>query len=192
MERDKARRSMDESEIAKAAAWAWWRRELACDGKLGTEFDLTRVRQIPKPKPKPSWYKLEAVNGTAKEETEQSRWRTPSALFSPSHVDGSDLLDSYEIQRIARQLDYYILASNLEYRGECLGSHRRIVPSPESEAKGKKKSKGAKGFWVRHGLTCGSSNDVVEAATGFGERRPPEEKVVAGSAASCRPRAAHA
>uniref|UniRef100_A0A5B7BEM9 Uncharacterized protein n=1 Tax=Davidia involucrata TaxID=16924 RepID=A0A5B7BEM9_DAVIN len=196
MERRKPKGSIGESAIVKAAAWAWYQHGSGSEGRPILEHDVTRTRRAHEP----SRYKLEAIK-TAQEAMEGS-YSSTSPILGPSHSDIS-LLDAYEIERISRQLDYYIESSDAEYYGRLFdgdhrGTHRRIVSMlPESEASGgmknKKMSKKVpKGFWHRRGVVvCGSRNDVVETR-GLEGGRPPEKRAAVVKVANCRPRATHA
>ncbi|KAK3030606.1 hypothetical protein RJ639_039692 [Escallonia herrerae] len=173
MERKKPRGSVDDLAIVKAAAWAWYQRGSGSEGRPTREFDLTRPCQSPKP----SRYRLEAMR-EAYEALERSK--LPSTLPSPSHTDNS-LLDTYEIDRISRDLDQYIESSHAKYYGRFLGvdrGSRMIVSLMESDANGvkKKKKKGTRGSWLRQAaLSCGSKDDVVVASRGLAGGRRPEK-----------------
>uniref|UniRef100_A0A5B7BL30 Uncharacterized protein n=1 Tax=Davidia involucrata TaxID=16924 RepID=A0A5B7BL30_DAVIN len=176
----------ESSAIVKAAAWAWYQH--------GSGSEERPMRQQADDH-KPTRFKLEAI------ERSQSHSTNPM-LLSPSHSTDISLLDSYEIERISRQLDCYIDYYNTQYYGgrlfggDHLGRRRIIVSSPpESEASGmksKKKSMKAKRFWLRHGVVCGSRDDVVERRGLGGGGRPPEKHVAVVKVANCRPRTSHA
>ncbi|KAM7519837.1 hypothetical protein LguiB_018799 [Lonicera macranthoides] len=142
--------------IVKAAAWAWYQRGSGSDGRPMTEHDFTRSHRAYVP----SRYKLEAMKRTCQESTTKGSHSSPSLLSSPSYTDNS-LFDHYEIERISRELDYYMESSGSQR------SHRREAAWPEREKSGKKKSKSGNskkksGFWsMRGGVVCGSKDDVV-------------------------------
>ncbi|XP_047974543.1 uncharacterized protein LOC125216813 [Salvia hispanica] len=125
--------SVDESGLAKSAAWAWYERG---SGSEGREVDLWRS----KPEPKPSRYKLEALRNLQRDQ---------------DHMNSTtnSLLDNYEIERISMELNHYIQASNAKHHGGG---------DPPNNVFLKRKNM-AKRFWWRHVPACGSSrNDVVE------------------------------
>ncbi|KAG8383663.1 hypothetical protein BUALT_Bualt04G0037300 [Buddleja alternifolia] len=165
MEKRKPRGSIvDELALAKSAAWAWYNHGSGSDGKPIREFDVSRT----KIDPKPSRYKLEAMNKLSK---------------SPSN----SLLDNYEIDRISSQLECYIESSrHAKYHGGDRGGWRA---EHVGEMNCKKKSK--RGFWLRHGVLCGASrNEVVESRRNFeySWRRPEKGRVVVAEIVGCRPR----
>lgn len=173
----------DDLAIVKAAAWAWYQRGSGSDDRPMTEHDFTRSHRAYVP----SRYKLEAMKKTCQESTTKGSHSPPSPLSSPSYTDNS-LLDHYEIERISRELDYYMESSGAHR------SHRREVACPEREKSGKKKSKSGNskkksGFWWmrRGGVVCGSKDDVVES----GGVRRPETYVRMVRVANCLPRVAH-
>lgn len=151
----------DESALAKSAAWAWYEHGSGSDRRSLREVDVWSS----KTDPKPSRYKLEALRNV-------------------QDVDASSknslLLDSYEIERISKQLNQYIEASRAKYhggdrpaaaeKGKVLSKRRNIIP---------------RGFWLRHVPACGSSrNDVVERP-----RKLPEKGCVpVVGDVGCRPR----
>ncbi|KVH92130.1 uncharacterized protein LOC112515170 [Cynara cardunculus var. scolymus] len=187
----------DQHAIMKAAAWAWYERGSWFEHKSVQESDYRRKRDYT---PRPSRYKLEAIQKPQKETREsQSCGDGPSldtehvsASKQPQnqqcyvpvdteHVDKS-LLDKYEIERISKELDCYLESSSVEHRrrsvdgGDHGGRHRRTVALSEG-TKSKSKSKKNKGFWARRRIVCGSSrDDVVETSNLLigGRRRPKE------------------
>lgn len=178
MERKKTRGSIDEFAIIKAAAWAWFQRGSGSEGKPIREFDFTNLHTPPKP----SRYKLEAM--------EISSCENESLLASDNSGDSSSLLDTYEIERISRELDFYIESSSGRHGGVVSGDrrlHRRVVALSESDASGMiGKGKGRKlmkGFWFSHAAVCGSRDDVVvDNIGGFGRSR--WQQTVAGKEGS--------
>lgn len=143
--------SVDQNEITKAAAWAWYER--------GSWFDHKTIREVDGRRPheythKPSRYKLEAMKESQKECYDNS------------------LLDMYEIEKISRELCCYIESSKVDHRSRVVdrGGHgsRNIVTE---EKKGKKIGKKYNWGWKRHGIVCGSSEDVVERTLLVGRRR---------------------
>ncbi|KDP25797.1 hypothetical protein JCGZ_22519 [Jatropha curcas] len=143
--------------IVKAAAWAWYQHGSGSDEeKLMREFDVYRTPQAPKP----SRYKLEAMDKKIKEST--------------THTNNS-LLDAYEIASISKRLDDLIIESRNSsirfYDRTFNGDQESIVsmssPSPDgsyssnSAMKSKKKKKRfLKGLWLRHPVVCGTTKDV--------------------------------
>lgn len=126
---------IDESGLAKSAAWAWYEHGSGSYGRPVQEVDVWRA----KTEPKPSRYKLEALRNLQRDEASNS------------------LLDNYEIERISKQLDRYIEASHVKHHG---GDPATAVANDKVFLK----KKILKGFWWRHvPVACGSSrNDVVE------------------------------
>ncbi|KAL1566761.1 hypothetical protein AAHA92_02330 [Salvia divinorum] len=130
--------SVDESGLAKSAAWAWYERG---SGSEGREVDVWRS----KPEPKPSRYKLEALRNLRRDEDHRNS-------------STNSLLDNYEIERISMQLNHYIQASHAK-RHHGGGPHRAANDNVFLKRKNM-----VKGFWWRHVPACGSSrNDVVES-----------------------------
>ncbi|KAL6993259.1 hypothetical protein U1Q18_011374 [Sarracenia purpurea var. burkii] len=172
--------------ITKAAARAWNPPGSESAGRpAGSPYNFRTTRRPPEPF-------RQATAGS----------QTRGSLFSRLiHADDSSgLLDTYEIERISRQLDYYIEASNAMYNGsagdENRGAgNRRVVPVPESDAggmKSKEKSKTANSkryFRLMHGMVCGGSRGSVVALTRGFRLRDCRTPV---SAVSCRPRTTHA
>ncbi|XP_047164680.1 uncharacterized protein LOC124834110 [Vigna umbellata] len=93
VERKKPEETKDELAIVKAAAWAWYLHGSGSKAKAKNEFDVKRSQTVARP----SRYKLEAM-GMAKE--------------TPSMHTIKPLLDSYEVQRISKQLDGLIKESD--------------------------------------------------------------------------------
>lgn len=157
MERKKTRGSIDEFAVIKAAAWAWYQRGSGSQGKQIREFDFMNWHRTPRP----SRYKLEAMKITSCE----------NESLLASHDDSSSLLDTYEIERISRELDFYIESSSGRHGDRSL--HRRVVALSEIAMIGKRKGrKLMKGFWLRHAAVCGSRDDVVvDNIGGFGRSR---------------------
>ncbi|XP_057807262.1 uncharacterized protein LOC131021937 [Salvia miltiorrhiza] len=140
IDKRKARKSetmiVDESGLAKSAAWAWYERGSGSDGRPIKEVDVW----MSKPEPKPSRYKLEALRNLQRDQ----------------HINSSknSLLDNYEIERISKQLDRYIEASHVNYNAG---------DQPTAAAANFVKRRMLKGFWSRRVPACGSSrSDVVE------------------------------
>ncbi|XP_059623218.1 uncharacterized protein LOC132266383 [Cornus florida] len=190
-ERKKHGEDVDELATVKAAAWAWYQRGSGSELRPMREFDLTKIHRAPQP----TRYKLEAMK-TNEEELVTEGSRSMGPKLSPSQTDNS-LLDTYEIQRISKQLDFYIESSR--FVGRDKGDHRRIgslLSSSESDTNGvrsKNKSKKGKGFWQRNTVMCGGSKDDVVEMRGFsGGRRRPEKGVAVVGMANCRTRATHA
>ncbi|GFS39499.1 hypothetical protein Acr_00g0063330 [Actinidia rufa] len=116
-----------------------------------SEYNRTRLHRAPTP----SRYKSELRSTTHEAAKEESNSSTP-------HADNSHLLDKYEIERISRQLEYYIDISNVE-------NNRGMITSAGKKSKRTKTYK-----WLKHGVGCSSANDVVEFAMGFKE--PPSHR----------------
>ncbi|XP_057500332.1 uncharacterized protein LOC130784466 [Actinidia eriantha] len=150
MERGNPRESVDELALTKAAAWAWYQRGSASEGRPVSEYNPTRPHRAPTP----SRYKSEAISTTREAAKEESK--------STSQDDNSHLLDKYEIERISRQLEYYMEVSDVEYNR---GMHKNT---------GKKGKRTKRYKWLKHGMGCSSGNDVVEFAMGF--REPPSRR----------------
>ncbi|KAF3445182.1 hypothetical protein FNV43_RR14876 [Rhamnella rubrinervis] len=179
-----------ESDVVKAAAWAWYQHGSGSEAKSMLECDVKRSHHVSTP----SRYKLEAIR-IAKESSVGSI--TPNAV----HRAASDLLDTYEIESISRKLDGLIESSG----GDRHSVSKRFLPvryggdhglkdvSAEGETMKKKKKKLMKGFWLRHAVACGTREDVVETrALGDGRPRPEKSAVPVVRMANCRPRANHA
>lgn len=132
--------SVDESGLAKSAAWAWYEHGSGLEGRPVREVDAWRA----KTEPKPSRYKLEAL-------------RNLESINSSKN----SLLDTYEIERISKHLDFYIEESHVKHHGgDPANDKRKIV----------------RGFrWRQHvPLACSSStNDVVEC-----RKKLPEKSCV--------------
>ncbi|KAF7851768.1 hypothetical protein BT93_L2633 [Corymbia citriodora subsp. variegata] len=158
MERRKStsRGGIDELALAKAAAWAWYER-----GSGGREADsrVRRDQDLPRPK------------AVAKEKE-------------------NSLMDPYEVHVISRQLDRFMESSRIY--GSNYPSSAKVEPhqnhwqyntsSPESDRSSgsktqKKKKKKRLGFWQKHGVMCGTREDVVEASV-FREARSRHNKHV--------------
>lgn len=101
----------------------------------------------------------------------------------------NSLMDPYEVHMISRQLDRFTGSSRFydnNYTGSAkLGfhhDHRKYnTSSLESERSGgrntRKKKKKSLGFWQKHGVMCGTIEDVVEASV-FREARSRHNKHV--------------
>ncbi|KAK1441306.1 hypothetical protein QVD17_07153 [Tagetes erecta] len=139
--------SLDQNEITKAAAWAWYER--------GSWFDHKTIREVDGRRPheytcRPSRYKLEAMKGSQKE------------------CNDNSLFDMYEIERISRELCCYMESSKVNRRSRAVEGSRSVVTE---ETKGKRTRKKYNWGWRRHGIVCGSSEDVVERTLLAGGRR---------------------
>ncbi|GFY94119.1 hypothetical protein Acr_09g0005710 [Actinidia rufa] len=152
MERGNPRESIDKLALTKAAAWAWYQRGSGSEGRPVSEYNPTRSRRAPTP----SRYKFEAIRTTREAAKEVSK--------STPQDDNSHLLDKYEIERISRQLEYYMEVSDVEYNR---GMHKST---------GKKSKRTKRYKWLKHGVGCSSGNDVVEFAMGF--REPPSRRLL--------------
>lgn len=180
MEKRKSTRSVDEFAIIKAAAWAWYERGSGSEGKPIREFEFTHMQR----QPKPSRYKLEAMNMTSNNGCASDHPLLVSDNISTSITcttsSSSSLFDKYEIERISMDLDMYIKyssSSTSTYDGvvEGDGSNHQPKTTEDSEMSiiGKGKGRKMKGYsWLmRHGAVCGSRNDVVVNSIGGLRRR---------------------
>ncbi|KAI6691444.1 hypothetical protein NL676_028272 [Syzygium grande] len=174
MEIKKSRRrgSVDELALAKAAAWAWYERGSGSAGKPMREHDVMRTQRAPRP----SRYKEEAMKlaQLAKVRDEKEREKEKEKEKEKEN----SLMDPYEVHMISRQLDRFIesrrIYNNNNYPGSAEVRLRHDhwkyeASSPESErSRGsktrKKKKKKSLGFWQKHGVMCGTREDVVEAS----------------------------
>ncbi|KAM7523862.1 hypothetical protein LguiA_013764 [Lonicera macranthoides] len=103
---------------------------------------------------------------------------------TPSHSElpTNSLLDKYEVERISRELEFYIKTAG--------GGHRIGPESEKIGGKGKRESKKTKGSWLRgDGVVCGSIDDVVVVERGG--RWRPENHVPVVEVGSCWPRRNH-
>lgn len=170
MER-RGRSFSDDSALTKSAAWAWLERRSGTESRSKPEFDFSRKKSDGAP----SRYKAEAM----KKKVEES---------SNSNLS---LLDRYDIERISRQLDFYIESSRSSRRGSGGDGGRRA----ETKSKNGGKEAG-KGLWLgSHApIACGSSRgEVVEIKSiePMRRRRSSSENGRAAAAmevVGCRPR----
>eukprot|EP00262_Sarcandra_glabra_P016707 TRINITY_DN552_c1_g2_i1.p1 TRINITY_DN552_c1_g2~~TRINITY_DN552_c1_g2_i1.p1 ORF type:complete len:201 (+),score=11.41 TRINITY_DN552_c1_g2_i1:193-795(+) len=192
MEKRKLRESVNEVALAKAAAWAWYQRGSGSEGKPISEFHLRRTRR----EPIPSRYKLEEEEDEDRAVDDQVESSEPHSLaVSPTHTDIS-LLDSYEIERISRQLDCLLESSRRIFSDGSSSpyingrDHRNFVSSPENSTRRSKMAGKVNGFWLRHAVgICSSRGDEVEASLlGRGTRRTKQNSM-ARSLGSLTPRA---
>ncbi|XP_030461240.1 uncharacterized protein LOC115681431 [Syzygium oleosum] len=181
MEIKKSRRrgSADELALAKAAAWAWYERGSGSAGKPIREYDVMRTQRAPRP----SRYKHEAMKLAQLAEVRDEKEREKEKEKENS------LMDPYEVHMISKQLDRFIesrrIYDNNNYPGSAeVGLHhdqwKYNASSPESEtSRGSKtrKKKKSLGFWQKHGVMCGTREDVVEASV-FREARSSHNKHV--------------
>ncbi|KAM7529401.1 hypothetical protein LguiB_032811 [Lonicera macranthoides] len=133
----------DKLAITKSAAWAWYQRGTWSENRSIPESISRRNLGAPKL----MRYKLEVMN------KKQSRIR------SNSELPANSLLDRYEIERISREIEFYVKFG---------GGGRRIgLESEKSGVKGKRESKKTTGSWLRgDGVVCGSIDDVVAVESG--------------------------
>lgn len=170
MERSKSRRaSYDELAVVKAAAWAWYERSSVAFEAKATEFDLRRTWQPPPP----SRYKREAMRamrGQLQKGHENSSTRSDSAdstAASPSprstRSDSvSSLFDSYEVARIAKQLNCALEASRKATQSGR-GQRRGPAASPSTTFR-PKAVKTSSLFWARQAIgVCGTTVEAVVA-----------------------------
>ncbi|KAL7135433.1 hypothetical protein ABFS83_11G095700 [Erythranthe nasuta] len=184
----------DELALVKSAAWAWYEHGSGSgsDGRPIREFDASRT----KTDPKPSRYKLEALRNN--NNNNSNKVRQVSKLRSSSSGNNS-LLDHYEVERISKQLDYYIESSRAKYRsfsaagGDGLAAEPAVAPAEmKSINKVVGRKKAGKDSRLKHiPVACRSSRgDVVESHRKFVYSRPERGGVVAVvEVGSCRPRA---
>ncbi|KAH6799392.1 hypothetical protein C2S51_035876 [Perilla frutescens var. frutescens] len=138
MDRRKPKKSemiiVDESALAKSAAWAWYEHGSGSDGRSIREVDVWSSKM----EPTPSRYKLEVL-----------RNNNPNNILGINSTKNS-LLDNYEIEMISKQLDQYIQATHAKYH-----TNTKVLLKKKIPPKG--------WFWSRHVPVCGSStNDVVD------------------------------
>lgn len=200
--RENLKESIDELSITKAAAWAWYERGSWFEHKSIRESDCRRKSDYT---PIPSRYKLEAMKNVLHNEIDHDHVqpRTNGSLLHTQHV-GKSLFDKYEIDRISKELDCYIIKSNgVKHRRRRMsvdgGGHGGVVSLPEDSSVGKRESKSKnngksdsekrKGFWIGGPIVCGSNrDDVVNSNLLIGGRqRQRENVVVAGSIKFRRP-----
>lgn len=169
MERSKSRRaSYDELAIVKAAAWAWYERSSVAVEAKATEFDLRRTWQPPQP----SRYKREAMramrvqlqDGRENASTRSVSADSTAASPSPSSTRSnsvSSLLDSYEVARIAKQLNCALEASR---KASQPGWGRRSGPAASLSTTFQPKAAKTNLFWARQALgVCGTTVEAVVA-----------------------------
>ncbi|KAL2252490.1 uncharacterized protein LOC110012462 [Sesamum indicum] len=175
-----------ESDVIKSAAWAWYQHGYDHpNGRSSVrEYDVLRHKF----EPKPSRYKLEASRNV-QESILESR-RTISSPRCTIRRASNSLLDNYEIERISKQLDYYIESSHAMYSGGSPGGMAEEMAA-EVKSKGVQKKKVGKGFWLRsHAPLCGSSrDDVVEGKSVeyLRRSRPGKAGVAVVEVVGCRP-----
>lgn len=192
MERRKHRGSnLDELAVVKAAAWAWHQNGSGAEGKSRREFDLSTTHHQFQTTPKPSRYKLEATMMATKElhhhhhhrhqeEEEQKASSLPGIRSLTSDGNEKSLFDTYEIERISRELHSYMESSRVEHLLKSFGKKKFAVSLLSQENGNKNDSR--KGFWP---VICGGSGrDVIAEAPriSFGRssssRRQNEKKTV--------------
>ncbi|KAI3761831.1 hypothetical protein L1987_52253 [Smallanthus sonchifolius] len=153
--------SSDQNDITKAAAWAWYERGLWFEQKAIRESDRIRLQDYA---PRPSRYKIEAMKESQKQ----------------THVDNS-LMDMYEIERISRELYCYVESSRVDRHTRSVnGGDHGGRSTFSKETKGKRTGKKQSWGWRRHGIVCGSTEDVVEHTLLVGGRRGKKMDVFDG------------
>lgn len=160
MERRKHRGSnLDELAIVKAAAWAWYQNGSGAEGKSRREYDLSTTHHQFQTTPKPSRYKLEAMMMTTKKVHHHQEEQKAS---NSSNGNEKSLFDTYEIERISRELHSYMESSRMEHLMKSFGNKKFVsLLSQENGNKNNNKSL-RKGFWP---VICGGSgNDVIVEA----------------------------
>ncbi|EYU45781.1 hypothetical protein ABFS82_11G101800 [Erythranthe guttata] len=181
----------DELALVKSAAWAWYEHGSGSgsEGRPIREFDASRT----KTDPKPSRYKLEALRNNNNNVRQVPKLRSSSS-------GNNSLLDHYEVERISKQLDYYIESSRAKYRRSfsAAGNGGLAVEPVAAAAEMKSinkvvgRKKAGKESRLKHiPVACRSSRgDVVESHRKFVYSRPERGGVVAVvEVGSCRPRA---
>ncbi|XP_058108329.1 uncharacterized protein LOC131251575 [Magnolia sinica] len=160
-----AKESIDQQALVKAAAWAWYQHGSGCDGRRVHEFNLSRTHQAPRP----SRYKRETMRDVAHRPADSSSQssHTPKrfspASLSPSHTNMS-LLDSYEIERISRQLDQILESTNACFRRAYVIVNGRDRPRGGTSSARDMAGGKVGGIWARHATgICSSRGSVVEA-----------------------------
>lgn len=156
----------NELALAKVAAWTWYRHGSRFDQTTICDCDYTVSSDIVT---RPSRYKLEAM----KNAHENARVPTLSfhkSMSSTDHV-ASFLLDLYEIERISKDLEYYIKSSHDKYYNHKYVNHlhdpsgRRILPLLDRDVSGTKahrSSKQKKWFQSIHKFCRRNNGGVVE------------------------------
>ncbi|KAL2499027.1 Uncharacterized protein Adt_24577 [Abeliophyllum distichum] len=184
-------RSVDELGLVKAAAWARYQQGSGPEGRHILEFDLLRTKKSPKP----SRYKLEAMEKIDKSTTISSH----KSYVSTSNDDvNNSLLDTYEIESISRQLQYYIEieSSRAKYyggdSGDWIVAPAAAAPSGKTEMKSKQKKMKASRW--RNAVMGSSRYGVVqmEKKSFDHPRRLPEKHVPVVELVNCRPWRFHA
>ncbi|KAH6803766.1 hypothetical protein C2S51_032013 [Perilla frutescens var. frutescens] len=170
--------SADELALTKSAAWAWLEHGSGCNVRSPPEFDVSRAKFDAKP----SRYKAESVR--------KLKEKTPIKSTTHSNNGYYSLLDRYDIERISRQLDYYIESSRRPNRRDGGYDGRRAEAEAEMKSKhGGKKVR--KGLWLgSHApLACGTSRDEVVNIECSRRRRSLEKRrATAVEVVGCRPR----
>ncbi|KAL7094356.1 hypothetical protein ACP275_11G098300 [Erythranthe tilingii] len=186
----------DELALVKSAAWAWYEHGSGSgsEGRPIRESDASRT----KTDPKPSRYKLEALRNN-NNNNNNNNVRQVSKLRSSSSGNNS-LLDHYEVERISKQLDYYIESSRANYRRSFSAAAAGLAVEPVAAAAEMKsinkvvgRKKAGKESRLKHiPVACRSSRgDVVESHRKFVYSRPERGGGVVAvvEVGSCRPRA---
>ncbi|KAK2638546.1 hypothetical protein Ddye_026341 [Dipteronia dyeriana] len=171
----------DKLSIVKAAAWAWYQH----GSRYQSEFVFTRTTdQRVVANYKPSRYMLQAMKIVAEEET---ILETSSSSSGPIQTDNNSLLlDNYESETISNKLDQLVESRDDKFCDETKKSSSKEGSSAMLK---KKTQRVIRAFWVRHGVVCGTRQDVVNKSFGIGllEKRTPVVKMTA-----CRPWFSHA
>ncbi|KAL2521889.1 uncharacterized protein Fot_25812 [Forsythia ovata] len=195
MEKRNHIRSVDESSLVKAAAWARYQQGSGSEGRHILEFDLLRTKKSPKP----SRYKLEAMQKIQEKIDKSTTISNPKSYVSTSTDDvNNSLLDTYEIESISRQLQYYIEIDSSHAKhfggdsGDWTVAAASAAPSGKIEMKSKqKKMKASRG---RHAVMGNSRYGVVETEKKSIDhpRKLPEKHVPVVELVNCRPWRFHA
>ncbi|KAJ0981265.1 hypothetical protein J5N97_009520 [Dioscorea zingiberensis] len=148
MNRKKQRRTStssgdDELAVVKAAAWAWYQRG---SGNQGKPFRESEAAAFPaRFACRPSRFKLEM-------ESELLQRSDPE----PGGSEKS-LLDVYEVERITRQIERFVIATADE-RDRIKKRDKGTIRTTKGMVKR------VNGFWLRHAIgICGTREAVVEA-----------------------------
>lgn len=138
----------DDWAMAKAAAWAWYKRR-SDDARASPESDLGRFIRRQKP---PSRYKQEAT--AAKTAAAAADEVGPTGVSVP-------LLDLYEIERITRQLERFIVGGGTQ-RKEAAVTASPSPPSPSTPSTTPTRKAGRK--WACHASRiCCAAGDAAAA-----------------------------
>ena len=166
------RGSIDELALTRAAAWAWYQHQSGSETKpITREYDQTTRVRTP---PTPSRYKLEAMRLKTEDEGGKTITETPKSV----DTDNNSLLDTYELETLARQLDDLVMKPSstpkFGFHGRSnsrVHDHKNIcVPKTDAITNGKqikkvdhnnKKKKILQRFCKGYAVMCGARGDVA-------------------------------